>query len=949
MHKWLVLLSFLVFSINVFGGDIKGVIKDGKDASPLIGVVVNIKNTTIAAVSDADGKYELTGLKDGKYELIFSFISYKKETKTVVLEGGKSVELNVDLQVEGSKELKTVNVTGTRVTRTENAVLMEIKKSSSIVSGISAAQIGKTMDRNAADAVKRIPGVTIQDDRFIVVRGLSDRYNTVWLNDAGTPSSETDKKSFSFDIIPAGLIDRILIAKTPSPELPGDFAGGMIKIYTTSLPDKNELSVGVQTNYRQGSTGTAFNYEPASRTDKFGFDDGKRELPNVISPDWVKLNTQNNDVMAKSFGNNNWVLKSKTLRPDARFNLAASNVFKLKNIKLANTFGASYSSVSTNYTIDRQSWDSTNSENYHYKDLESKTKVTVGLLENFGIAFGNSKIEFKNLYTQIGESKVVYRKSVADSLWNNDEMGYAIGYESRATYSSQLTGTHKSKSDKWSYNWALGYNDLFKNQPDLRRLMYTRTQGLGIKNDTVYKAQVTNAGEPAQGGGMYFAQLHEHVYSFNHNFTYKAKVKNFPFEINAGNYIEYKSRAFESRQFAYGYKNSLSGPNPYIDSLQYLPINQIFTDGTIGTGKFLLAEQTDSTLNYAASNRLIASYLSTKFAIGDFNVSGGARYENNVMKLDGYSTPSTPIHPEVTTNYLLPSVNMWYNISDESLIRIAYGKTLNRPEFREWAPNKFYDFDERADVYGSLYPNVFSSTPQAGDTLKVSQIQNFDVRWEVYPGIGEMFHVGAFYKKIQDPIQKIYIPNGNRVYTFANEKSAYVTGIELEGRKSLGFFDKWFGTKAFQDFVLSGNVSLSQSKLTEGIHGVTPKNPFKYVPLQNQSPYTVNLALFYQNEKAGLQSSLLFNLYGPRLYTLGSNTIGQENIGELSTNTLDFSLTKTFYRHYMINIGVQNILDSKIAFVTDANRDGKFDSKNDMTYKSWKPGRYFSFGLKVKF
>lgn len=161
--------------------------------------------------------------------------------------------------------------------------------------------------------------------------------------------------------------------------------------------------------------------------------------------------------------------------------------------------------------------------------------------------------------------------------------------------------------------------------------------------------------------------------------------------------------------------------------------------------------------------------------------------------------------------------------------------------------------------------------------------------------------------------------------------------------------DKWFRSKIFQDFVLSGNVSVSKSELKEGINGATPTHPFKYVPLQNQSPYMVNVALFYQNEKAGLQSSLLFNVYGPRLYTLGANTSGQENIGELSTNTLDFSITKTFARHYLVNIGVQNLLDSKIAFVSDANRDGRFDSKNDMAYKSWKPGRYFSLGLKVKF
>jgi outer membrane receptor for ferrienterochelin and colicin len=152
--------------------------------------------------------------------------------------------------------LKDQVVKSARITYTENAVINEIRQSNAVVSGTSAAQISKTMDRNAADVVKRIPGVTIQDDRFVIIRGLPDRYNTVFLNDAGTPSSESDKRAFSFDMIPAGLIDRVLIFKTPSPELPGDFAGGMVKVYTSSLPDKNKITVSLQTCSREFSTGT---------------------------------------------------------------------------------------------------------------------------------------------------------------------------------------------------------------------------------------------------------------------------------------------------------------------------------------------------------------------------------------------------------------------------------------------------------------------------------------------------------------------------------------------------------------------------------------------------------------------------------------------------------------------------------------------------------------------
>jgi TonB-dependent receptor len=948
MYKQISLfLLVAVLPFSLFAAKISGTVKDAKDGSALIGVIVNIKNTNKAATTDPDGNYEIKDVEDGKYELAFSLISYQKQTEKIMIEGNKDVVVNISLKSDDKTALKEVSISGTKVTRTENAVLMEIRKSSSIVSGISAAQIGKTMDRNAADVVKRIPGVTIQDDRFIIVRGLADRYNSVWLNDAGTPSSETDKKSFSFDLIPSGLIDRVLVFKTPSPELPGDFAGGMVKIYTTSMPDKNQYSVGVQTSYRQNSTGTSFNYEPKSSTDWLGYDDGKRALPSIVPAENVLANNPQNDAIAKSFGANNWTIKNKTLAPDLRVNVSASNVFKIKKVKLGNTFGASYSNVSTNYQKERMDWDSTDLV-FHYKDLQSKTKVSVGLLDNMVAIIGNSKIEFKNLYNQIGEGMVTKRTSVRDTDANridaNDELGYLINYESRATYCSQLSGTHKSTSDKWKYNWTLGYSDLFKNQPDSRRLYYTK----GV-NDTIYKAQMASAGDPFRGGGIFYAKLFEHVYSFNHQFSYKLNIGDHFFDLNIGNYLEYKNRDYSSRSFAYGYKAGIG--NPFDRHLFELPIDQIFADENMGKGKFQMIEKTDSTYNYSSKNKLLASFISTKFMIGSkINVLGGARYEYNIMSLNGYADFNHRTEPEVITKYLLPSVNVSYNFNEKSLVRVAYGKTLNRPEFREWAPSQYYDWETLSFIYGSLHPNGAAAVEQSGDTLKVSSIDNIDVRWEWYPSAGEMVHIGGFYKKLKDPIQKIIYDGANRSFAFSNQIDAYTAGIEIEARKNLMFFDDVFNTNTFKDITIVGNVTAGKSQLTPSKAGIlTGPDALDKAPLQGQSPYTINLGAFYQNDSINFQTSLLYNVYGPRLYALGTKLRSEESIGELPFHSLDLVIAKTFFKHYMLNFGLQNILDSKVVFVKDIDRNGKFDNKTDKEWGSYKMGRYFSVGLKVKF
>ncbi len=509
-------ITKLTFSQN---SSIRGKLIDETTGETLPGAIVMIQGTTIGTNTDFDGMFTLNNVAPGTCTLECKYVSYtNKIVKDIVVKSGEQTVVNISLS-SASKELEVVEITSRKITNTETSVVNEIRKSDNVVSGISAAQIQKSQDRDASDVVKRIPGVTIIDNRFIMIRGLSDRYNTVWLNDASAPSSETDKKAFSFDVIPAGLIDRILIFKTPSADLPGDFAGGMVKIYTKSLPEKTSVSLDIKSSYRDGTTSQSFNYTQKSKTDWLGYDNGYRGLPKNLDP-YVSKNSKTNSEQTKAFPNN-WAMLNKNASPDLRVNFYYNQLLDRKNVKFGNTFGVNYTSTKTIFKIQRQDWDSI-AQVTGYNDIQSTQAVRINALDNFAVLYKNHKIEFKNLFNQAGTDQATYRTSSLETTQN--EKAYLFSYQDKRTYSSQLTGNHKTKNEKLSYDWAAGYGYINRNDPDLRRIKYTKEQTAA---DSMYKASVANIVDPVNGGGRFFSTLTEKVYSFNQNLKYKFKYQIF--------------------------------------------------------------------------------------------------------------------------------------------------------------------------------------------------------------------------------------------------------------------------------------------------------------------------------------------------------------------------------------------------------------------------------------
>jgi hypothetical protein len=426
----LILALGIASNLNGQTGNIEGTIRDGKSRESLFGTTVVVEGTTIGATTDIDGNYKIQNVKPGTYNLKVSYISYNpKIIEKVKVEAGKTTRTDITLE-ENTISLGGVTVTGVKKTNTEISMISDIKTSSFVSIGISGQQISKTLDKDASEVVKRVPGITIQDDRFIVVRGLSERYNNVWLNNAVTPSSEADVRAFSFDVIPSSMIENIMIIKSPAAELPADFSGGFVKITTRNMPDKNSTILSYSTGYSEGTTFRQFSKYDGSKTDLLGFDDGTRALPsqmpahlneyeNATNPDVKNKVTEMGQAM-----NNIWTPLQKVALPDQRFLFGLNRKFNVGTRQVGTTAALTYSLTdnsdnieTTDYTIYDYVNDKPSFLN-QFSDTRYTNGARIALMNNWALIAGiRTKLEFRNLFNQAGYTSTTTREG---REWYND-------------------------------------------------------------------------------------------------------------------------------------------------------------------------------------------------------------------------------------------------------------------------------------------------------------------------------------------------------------------------------------------------------------------------------------------------------------------------------------------------------------------------------------------------
>jgi outer membrane receptor for ferrienterochelin and colicin len=931
----LVVCFFLTFlSINqVYGqnGSISGQVLDSQTGEEIIGANVVIKGTTTGASTDLYGNYTIHNVKPGTYTLEVTYVAY--ETKTlpgITVEPGQNLKLSIKLK-ENVTQLEDVIVTAVRETSTDLALLQTFKESHQVVSGISAEFIKKTPDSDASGVVKRIPGVTIIDNRFIVVRGLNERYNTVMLHNAYAPSVEADVKAFSFDILPSNMIDQILIYKSPSAELPGDFAGGLVKVFTKGIPEDNKTTISMGMGYREGSSLRPFMAEKRGNWHWTGFNDGKNDLPEVF-PDNLRRFGNNSPIVTEAARmlSNNWAPEMYNSGLDYKFAISKNTRFHIGKVKVGNTTGITYSNSKTIFNdVVRRDYDvydfahNESDPKYLFTDTQYNHEISSGLIHNWGFRFSpNHMVEFKNLFNHSTDHQLVRRTGLhRRQNFEFDNLAYLNEY--RGIYSGQLVGSHSFRGDNMKLEWIGGMNSSFSDMPDYRRIRRNVVGDDGTLLNFIPIAQSPHF------FGKFYSNMSEKAYSLSSNFEHKLNLGgSFKPSYKTGFIMENKSREFSARNLGF-VRASFTEFN---DDLLTMPLDQLMSRENLNNiDGITLQENTNPNDSYLAGSRTLAGYFNLTLPFTPkLKLVSGARVENNVQELQSADNTG-PIDIQNHNFNVLPSANIAYNFTDKTLIRAGYGMTVNRPEFREMAPFSFYDFN-------------FDATRVGNPQIQQALIHNYDVRYEVYPSPLESIHIGAFYKRFINPIEALRPRYGSEstVFSFQNAPSAFSTGVELDVKKSLQGLT-YFPFIDRLSLVLNGAWIYSRVDLSNRGDQQAER------PLQGQSPYIFNMGVYYNDEVRDLQVNVLYNIIGRRIVFVGNTDV--PNAYEMPRGVLDVTINKKLYKQLSLRLAFQDLLNMPVHFLMDGSRQDNLSSSNEalQTLMKFKPGRRYSIGLTYEF
>lgn len=949
--------------------DIKGVVIDQKSKETLIGAVITAvpgngsKNATqekdgIKAVTDIDGNFSLLNLKDGTYTLYIKYVGYKtQKIDGVQLKGGKRIDgkaivsskdtsskndasekalLTIALQPD-EQQLNEVTVTAVERRNTDAAMIQVAKNSPVIVSNVSAQEISRTQDTNAGEVIRRVPGVSLIDDKFVMVRGLSQRYNNVWVNGGAVPSSEADSRAFSFDIIPSSQIDNLTIVKSPTAEYPADYSGGFIIVNTKEIPAENSFNIAVGGNWNTSSAFHDFSYSKGSRTDFLGFDNGLRNLNGGIH---ATLNPQL-DANGKPVGdyatsllenglNNDWLVKNRKPLGDLKLAASLNQRWMLGGRTLGMLAALNYTNEYRTYENMENNlygiYDAANDKpNYlrHSVDDQYNNNVRLGAMLNFTFLSkdGNHKYQLKNIFNQLATSRYTWRDGV--SAQSNLERSAEYYYRSRTTYNGQLTGKHTFTSD--ALDWSIGYAYANRHLPDRRRYLIDDALETGV-----YALSTGN------DISREWTQLDEHILSLGVNDKHHFKFGNFEPNLQVGVYGEYRSREYQTRNFIYNWNVSANNmPSDFRHS--DIP-TLLSSEANMGYDKLYLLEEKQMRNNYRGHNTLGAGYLAMSLPFGKLGIHAGVRFEHNDMELISnsrdYEKSESSRHYK--TDDVFPSLNTTYKISDQHQVRLSYGRSINRPEFREVSSSVYYDFDLASNVQGNT-------------ELKNCYVDNLDLRYEWYPSRGELISLAVFYKHFDSPIEWTYTVAGGTdlIYSYKNAKSANNYGVELDIRKNLGFI-------GLKDFSWSFNGALIKSKV-QFEKGSKEENR----PMQGQSPYLINTGIFYKNEPLKMDIALLYNRIGKRIIGVGRSegSTGDDSNSrvphsyEMPRNTIDFSLAKKFGNHLELKLNVRDLLAEKIYYKQFADVTYSDGSKKEVEEiaRCYKPGRNIGLQAIYKF
>ena len=518
----LLLVSFTVKAEdNVANGKIIGKVVDKANNEPIIGLVVLIDGTSIGTQTNFDGQYELLNLKPGSYKLVFKYLSYNtKFVEGVIVNSGKTTTLNVAMEEQG-KQLQEVVVRSTYKKESLGALYTIQKNNVSISDGISSDIIKKSPDRNTSEVLRRVSGASIQDNKFVVIRGLSDRYNVALINGSPLPSTEPDRRAFSFDIFPANLLDNMTVTKAATPDLPGDFAGGVIQLNTKDFPEEKFFNVNMGLSFNTISTGKKY-FENSSKGkyDFLGVDDGTRAIPDgVPSEENYPSSAKKAAAMSRLFQNDWGYNENASAAPGGSFQILYGNKNKIADKDFGYVYGITYSNSIRYNQIERQDFDNSIGKRFIYQDDNYKNNISLGGLLNLSYQTGkNSKVSLKNIYNINTDINTIIRNglNLEDNTPDTVKVkSYNYEFTSKKLLSSQVNFEKIFPTSNIKFKANGGVSVINRDEPDSRSLLYSNN--ITQSPDAPMLAQINFT--PDKNARKFYSQLNEQTYSFGSDVT----------------------------------------------------------------------------------------------------------------------------------------------------------------------------------------------------------------------------------------------------------------------------------------------------------------------------------------------------------------------------------------------------------------------------------------------
>ena len=573
MKNILLLTLLSTFSLLSFGqSTISGVVKDKVTGEPLTGATVIIQGTQLGSVADFDGNFEITNVPKGDHQLIVKFLGYK-EILIPFTATGSPVNLNFDMESD-AQVLQGVIVVGKADRNTVSALTKLQQKSAPMLTGITSQEISKTPDRNTGDVLKRVSGTTVQDNKFVVIRGLADRYNTALINGLALPSSEPDRRAFSFDLFPASMMSNLVIFKTANPDLPGEFAGGVIELNTRDVPEEPFFQISLGGVHNSISTFKNYSFYNGSKTDWLGYDHNYRTLPDGVNKESLtgpdKYNTS-------KLVPNDWAVNNfSSMAPAYNVQLSAGTTKEVFGRSLGIIGSLGYSTNNRFYTQRVADFDiDTTVKRFTYYDNVFKKDAAIGGLLNVAYKLSdNSKLTFNNILSIKGEDQFIERNGSEWELEASNK-SYAMWYKSTRLLSSQLKGEHQLNEDGVKLKWGVSANDIARNTPSFRRMTYRKN--FDSETDDPFLAFIPSGAASPNYAGRFYSDQTERMYSANSDLSIPYFTRGLKSTLKVGAFGEQRDRQFDARVFGY----TISNISKFDKSIYTKPIGEIF-DQEIG-------------------------------------------------------------------------------------------------------------------------------------------------------------------------------------------------------------------------------------------------------------------------------------------------------------------------------------------------------------------------------